>query len=129
MKFLLLLSLLLFILLVMNQPPTTAAGHEIKILNVSTNKNIYHSNEVLSMNIWFDAPEGSTLIIKGIKDSRGNYRMDIRRNLSSSPERIEFKLSRCNRCSGLPPGKYDIDLMLISNSGNDTSKVWIELQQ
>ena len=129
MKFLLLLPLLAVILLLANQTPITATETGPRILNVSTDKNIYHSNEVLSMNIWFDAPEGSALLVKGIKDSRGNYKMDIRRNLSSSPERIEFKLSRCNRCSGLPPGKYDIDLMLISNSGNDTSKVWIELQQ
>jgi hypothetical protein len=129
MKFILLLPLLLFILLVMNQPPTTATGHEIKILNISTNKTIYHSNELLTMYVWFEAPEGSILLIKGIKDSRGDYRMDIRRNASTNPERIEFRLPRCNRCNGLPPGRYSIDVMLLSESGSDRGKIEIELQQ
>jgi len=88
-------------------PPEEA---EIDLLNVSTDKDIYHSAEVMNLTVLIRSSsdvENVTVTANGI-----NGRMNIEKtlNLDAGENGMSFtyKLPRCNVCGGIRAGTYDL---------------------
>jgi len=107
------------------------------ITNVSTDKDLYHSKEVMNITVLVSSQgdmSNTTLRITGIQNKYGEYQLDdeIPVNLSNGRNIIpyEHKMPTCSSCSGLSAGTYQIDVALVQNGiiiSNTTHSV--ELKQ
>ena len=107
------LSVIAFILVTQSRPA------DIRISSVTTDKNLYHSNEVMMMTIMIISPDfrGDTLVkIEGIQDRHGQTRLShlIPANLTpgSNVFLYNYNLPACSRCAGLDPGSYPVNVTL-----------------
>ncbi len=89
------------------------------ILSVSTDKDLYHSNEVMkiSIDITSSGTLDNTLVrIEGIEDRYGNLRLtrEIAANLSPGTNQFseDFRLPSCSHCAGLDAGTYFVNVTL-----------------
>ncbi len=107
------------------------------ITNVTTDKDLYHSKENMTITVFANAQgdmSNTTLRITGIKNKYGEFQLDdeIPVNLSAGSNIIPYqhKMPTCSSCSGLSAGTYQIDVALVQNGviiSNTTHSV--ELQQ
>ena len=106
------------ILSVLSPQPVQAA-----ITTVTTDKDLYHSNEVMKITIAINAspalPDNTTIRIEGIKDRFGKMRLsrEMPANITASQAiyTYDYKLPACSSCTGLTAGTYEINVTLNRN--------------
>ncbi len=93
-----------------------------KVTSVTTDKDLYHSNEVMMMKIIVNSTGSSNdtfLKIEGITDTYGQTRLShvMPANLTPGPNSFlyDYHLPSCSKCSGLDPGTYPINVTLEKN--------------
>ncbi len=93
-----------------------------EITGISTDKDLYHSNEIMNITIIVNSAgnmDNTTARIEGIQDKNGKMRIshDMPTNLSAGPNVLfyEYKLPTCSHCSGLEEGTYQVNVTLIRN--------------
>jgi hypothetical protein len=89
------------------------------ILSVSTDKELYHSNEVMHISVDVTSSvkmNNTTLLISGIEDRYGDTRLmhTISTNLSPGTNELsyDYQLPPCSHCAGLDPGDYQFNVTL-----------------
>ena len=92
------------------------------VFSVTTDKDLYHSNDVMMMKILVNSTGFTTdtsLKIEGITDSYGQTRLShiMRANLTPGPNVFfyDYHLPTCSKCSGLDPGTYPLAITLEKN--------------
>ena len=106
------------------------------IVNVSTDKDLYHSNEVMAITVTVGSAgnlNNVTLKIDGLKDNYGRERIsyEIPANLQPGEMNItyNYNLPPCSICAGLSPGMYSFNVSLIHENtvlSNTTHFIQIE---
>jgi len=94
----------------------------VKVTSVTTDKDLYHSNEVMVMKILVNSTGSSNdtfLKIEGITDTYGQTRLFhvMPANLTPGPNNFlyDYHLPACSKCSGLDPGTYPVNVTLEKN--------------
>jgi hypothetical protein len=92
------------------------------VTSVTTDKDLYHSNEVMMVTILVDSAaqtNDTSLKIEGITDTYGQIRLShiMPANLTpgSNIFHYDYHLPTCSKCSGLDPGTYPINVTLEKN--------------
>jgi hypothetical protein len=92
------------------------------ITEVTTDKELYHSREVIKIAIFLNASQetdDTTVRIVGIRDQFGRMRLShtMPATISSKPAVLtyEYPLPHCSSCSGLKNGVYEINVTLVRN--------------
>jgi len=92
------------------------------ITAVTTDKELYHSREVIKIAIFLNASqETDDIIVRivGIRDQFGRMRLShtMPANISSKPAVLtyDYPLPHCSSCSGLKNGVYEINVTLVRN--------------
>jgi len=107
------------------------------ILNLSSDKEVYHSSEKMELNATIETNtvmENVTVKVYGIKDRRGNYRINGEKEITVDPPRTSetfvFQMPSCYGCAGISPGEYEI-MMEVLQEGQmiDNSSLRIELEK
>ncbi len=110
-------------------------GMKDPMLEMSIDKEIYHSGDRMEMNISLP-PENGKMVLKvyGVKDSRGDYRINEERDITidalNDMTKLDFNLPSCYGCAGVAEGNYTIICELLSNNTviYNTTKI-IELRK
>ncbi len=96
---------------------TPAADGAIKIVSLSTDKDIYHSNENVELFLAvYSSDDISEVLIKvsGVKSRKGIYFVSLsnKTNLIAGENKITFtqKLPACSGCAGINTGTYFINV-------------------
>jgi len=137
LTFIVVLTLICIFLLVGNFTPSLlriipTRSLELKINSLSTDKQVYHSNEPMNISLDVYASKNTQADFKvfGIKDRRGNYRLDQfeKRNLTSGINAIYYSYTTpsCYGCAGIDPGKHQITTLV--SCENITINKTIEIQ-
>ena len=89
------------------------------ILSVNTDKELYHSNNVMNITVAVTSPrtiDNVTLNITGIQDRYGDLRLShkIQANLSPGTNTLtyDYQLPPCSKCAGIDPGNYSFNVTL-----------------
>jgi hypothetical protein len=92
------------------------------VFSVTTDRDLYHSNDVMMMKILVNSSgfiTDTSLKIEGITDSYGQTRLShiMRANLTPGPNTFfyDYHLPSCSKCSGLNPGSYPLNITLEKN--------------
>ncbi len=107
------------------------------ILSVSTDKDLYHSNEVMTISIDITASgslDNTLLRIEGIEDRYGDLRLsrEIAANLSPGTNEFseDFRLPSCSHCAGLDAGTYFVNVTLEKDGViMDTASHQVQIEQ
>jgi hypothetical protein len=99
------------------------AGEVPKLtLNLSSDKTVYHSSEEMEIKTTIatnSKAENLTIKVYGIKDSRGNYRVNGEKTVGVDPpgtsETFVFQMPSCYGCAGVSSGDYEIVTEVIRN--------------
>jgi hypothetical protein len=93
-----------------------------EVTSVTTDRDLYHSNDVMMMKILVNSTgftTDTTLKIEGITDTYGQTRLShiMRANLTPGPNVFlyDYHLPTCSKCSGLDPGNYPLNITLDKN--------------
>jgi hypothetical protein len=116
------------------EPQAGAAAEPL--LNLSSDREVYHSSEEMSLNATIRTPaetENLTIRIYGVKDKGGNFRINEERSVSVEPpganEVFSFRMPSCYGCAGVSPGEYEIMMEVLRNGtiiGNCSKTVRLE---
>jgi hypothetical protein len=113
-------------------------GGETKrlILNLSSDKEIYHSSEEMELTTIIKTStklENLTVKVYGINDRGGSFRVSGERIVNIDPpgttETFEFRMPSCYGCAGISPGEYKITMEIIQKGeiiGNYSKTVKLE---
>jgi hypothetical protein len=89
------------------------------IMSVSTDRPLYHSNEIMHISVDVTSSgtmNNTTLLITGIKDVYGDTRLmhTISANLTPGTNTLsyDYQLPPCSHCAGLDPGDYQFNVTL-----------------
>ncbi len=108
---------------------TQLSGSGPTIESVATDKDLYHSNEVMQITIVVESPgaaSNASVVINGIQDINGRNRLDL--NMTTSLLRgpntltYPYQLPSCSHCAGLDPGDYQFNVTVLEN-GMSSKKV------
>jgi hypothetical protein len=107
------------------------------VFSVTTDKDLYHSNDVMMMVILVNSTGFTTdtsLKIEGITDSYGQTRLShlMPANLTpgSNVFKYDYHLPSCSKCSGLNPGTYPVNVTLEKNGTIISNKeIEVNLEQ
>lgn len=95
-----------------------------EITAVTTDKDLYHSNDVMKITVLVRSQgdmTNTTLVLSGIRDRHGSPHLnrEIPLHLSPGPNTLAYdhKLPACSSCSGLSPGTYTIEASLVRDGG------------
>jgi hypothetical protein len=104
-------------------------------MDLNTEKELYHSNELMKINVTINSNKelnNASLIVKGI-NSRKRFRLNKEQkiNLKKGVNSfiVEYTTPRCNTCSGIKEGTYEIIAKLIHDENiiaNNSSNVEIK---
>lgn len=114
---------------------TQLMGSGPTIESVATDKDLYHSNEVMHITMVVESPAGvtnATFVITGIRDNNGRERLS--HNLTTGLLRgsnnvtYDYQLPPCSGCAGLSPGDYQFNVTIfedgvVSNTVNHTVRI------
>jgi len=119
--------------ILLSLPPEPARA---EITAVTTDKDLYHSNEIMKIVISVNSAgkmDNTTVRIEGIQDHHGGMRLShvMPANISPGPAvfTYDYQLPSCSSCAGLNPGVYEFNVTLVRNSAiisNMTQSVQIE---
>lgn len=127
LKILILIILIIFVLSIFavetnRYVPSDENSVRLLKLNISNDKTVYHSSEEMQLTSTIETDikiENLTIMVYGIKDSRGNYRVNEERTLNLDPpgkiETFTFRMPSCYGCAGISPGDYEIMMELLHN--------------
>jgi len=108
---------------------------ELKIESLSTDKGLYHSNEPMNITLEISSSSGIdnvTVKLFGIKDRRGNYRIDRLETVNLTSDINIFTYSyttpSCYGCAGINPGIHDITAIVSYQNISQNSTVKIDIQ-
>ena len=97
-------------------------------LFVTTDKDVYHSKELMRINISLISKENLDDVcikVEGIKDRRGNNRLskEIHTNLIKglNIKTLDYELPSCSKCAGILPGEYYINASVAYNNRTVTA--------
>ena len=103
----------------------------ISVSNLSTDKELYHSADVMNLSITIYSMselQGVQVTANGI-----NNKMNMLKtvNLSSGENTFHFiyRLPRCNVCGGIGAGRYDIRCEVIHGNTSVKNTTYVELRQ
>ena len=125
----------LFLIFIVGCTAQSAVIKEISInsLTLATDKELYHSNENMNVSVTADISDAcnATLRVYGI-NSRYN-RLDktqiVKLSKGLNTLSVDYTTPRCNTCSGIKAGTYDITAELkIENTTSNASKK-VDIQQ
>jgi hypothetical protein len=92
------------------------------ITAVTTDKDLYHSNEIMKIAVFLNSSQktdDTTVRIEGIQDRFGRMRLSHNMPANISPGSVvltyDFQLPSCSSCSGLKRGFYEINVTLVRN--------------
>jgi hypothetical protein len=101
---------------------STLGPAHAEITSVTTDKDLYHSNEIMNITIMVNSAgnmDNTTARIEGISDENGKMRIshEMPANLSAGPNILfyAYKLPSCSKCAGLDAGTYQVNVTLIRN--------------
>jgi hypothetical protein len=130
-----LIAVVVIVLIILIVPMFTGPS-SATITSVSTDKNLYHSNEIMKIAISLSArgpAENATIKLSGIQDKYGNFRLEkeLPVTLSSGSNTViyDYQLPSCSSCAGLLPGSYPIEVQLVRNGtvvANATHSIQLE---
>ena len=136
------IAVMLAVFLFSNASEKTAEGfikrpHYAELnLNLSTDKKVYHSSEEMELTAVVETSgrlENVTIRVYGIKDRRGNFRIDAKREVNIEPpgtkETFVFRMPSCYGCAGVSPGKYNLTVEVSKDGkvlGNFSKEVKLE---
>ncbi len=89
------------------------------ILSISTEKDIYHSNETLKIQLYFNSPDNGKgeIQVSGIKNAFDrpsiNEKRDVVIEKGSNRFDFEFKTPSCEECSAIEPGIHYVNTSVI----------------
>ncbi|MDD1714625.1 MAG: hypothetical protein LUQ61_05110 [Methanoregulaceae archaeon] len=107
------------------------------ILSVSTDKDLYHSNEIMHVTVEVSSSrslDNTTLLFSGIEDRYGDFKLNdtLSANLTPGTNTLvyEHTMPSCSHCSGLDPGDYQFNVTLGRNGAIlDTVNHTIRIEQ
>jgi len=115
----LIVSVIVVILAACSIPGCLGPG-SASIRSVTTDKDLYHSKEVMNITVLVNTPgdmSNTTLKFRGLQDRYGDFQIEkeIPVNLSSGLNILvyEHRLPSCSSCSGLSEATYQIEVELI----------------
>jgi hypothetical protein len=115
-------AVLVVLLIAVSAMACSSLPASAKVTSVTTDKDLYHSNDVMMMKILVNSTGITTdtsLKIEGITDTYGQTRLShiMRANLTPGPNTFlyDYHLPTCSKCSGLDPGNYPINVTLDKN--------------
>jgi hypothetical protein len=89
------------------------------ILSVSTDKDLYHSNEIMYVTVEVSSSrplENATVLFSGIENSYGDFKLNntLSANLTPGINKLSYNhtMPACSHCSGLDPGDYHFNVTL-----------------
>jgi len=119
-----------------NENQTSHSGIPQITLNLSSDKEVYHSSEEMELRTAIETPskvENLTIKVYGIKDRSGRFRVNGERIVNIDPpginETFAFHMPSCYGCAGVSPGDYEIIFEVIRNDeiiGNHSLTVKLE---
>ncbi|MBN2422059.1 hypothetical protein JXB41_02435 [Candidatus Woesearchaeota archaeon] len=110
---------------------------EVNIIDLNADKELYHSNELMKINVLIESNQdinGVNLKVYGIY-SKNSYRLSYSEkiNLTKGNENlveVHYTTPRCNTCSGISEGIYDIMAELDFNEEKLAEKtISVEIRQ
>ena len=115
---------------------TTPSNPKIQNISVSTDANVYHSNDLMKITVSIlssESIDNLSLMVEGIVGSSGKARLNETRQVNLTKGRndilINYTMPVCSRCAGLPPGAYAINVTLLqenSTIGTASHSILIE---
>jgi hypothetical protein len=106
------------------------------IVNVTTDKGLYHSNEVMTITVTITSSgnlTNATIKFDGLRDHYGRERLshDLTTDLPTGEINLtyDYNLPSCSICAGLSPGMYSFKVSLIHDNSvlsNMTHSIRIE---
>jgi hypothetical protein len=106
------------------------------IVNITTDKGLYHSNEVMAITVTIASSgnlKNATIKFDGLRDNYGRERLshDLTADLPAGETNVtyDYNLPPCSICAGLSPGMYSFNVSLISGNSvlsNMTHSIRIE---
>jgi hypothetical protein len=123
-------KLLLLCLIVFISGCTSQAGG-ISIKNISTDKSVYHSSDVmnLSIQLYAEAPiDNITVVVNGI-DNRFNVEKEISLEKGNNEWSFTYTLPRCNVCGGIMAGNYSLSFTVRYKNLTIEDSTIINIQQ
>lgn len=89
------------------------------ILSVSTDKDLYHSNEIMHVTVEVSSSKtlnNATVLFSGIENSYGDLKLNgtLSANLTPGLNTLSYNhtMPSCSHCSGLDPGDYNFNVTL-----------------
>ena len=89
------------------------------ILSVSTDKDLYHSNEVMYVTVEVSSSrplDNAIVLFSGIEDRYGDFKLNdtLSANLTPGINTLSYEhtMPSCSHCSGLDPGDYQFNVTL-----------------
>jgi hypothetical protein len=132
---LVLAGVIVLVLVVISVAPSYLGTGRAEITSVSTDKDLYHSNEVMKIVISLRSPgegQNATVAIQGIEDRNGKMRLEHTLPVPSSPGPAiviyDYNLPSCSHCAGLDEGTYQFDVAIMKDGSvlsNKTHSVQI----
>jgi hypothetical protein len=121
-NFLIFTAVLVVILIAVSAMACSSLPASAKVTSVTTDKDLYHSNDVMMMKILVNSTgsiNDTFLKIEGITDTYGQTRLThvMPANLTPGPNSFlyDYHLPSCSKCSGLDPGNYPLNITLVKN--------------
>ncbi len=115
--------------------PLYGVAPNAEISSVSTDHDLYHSNEIMKIFISLQSPgdgQNTSVVIQGIEDRNGKMRLEHTMPVPVSPGPAvliyEYNLPSCSHCAGLDEGTYQFDVALVKDGAvlsNKTHSVQI----
>jgi hypothetical protein len=89
------------------------------ILSVSTDKDLYHSNEVMHVTVEVTSSrslDNASVLFSGIEDRYGGLKLNgtLSANLTPGINILSYEhtMPSCSHCSGLDPGDYEFNVTI-----------------
>ncbi|MBD3248905.1 hypothetical protein GF336_02560 [Candidatus Woesearchaeota archaeon] len=94
---------------------------DISSITLSTDKNLYHSDELMNITASIQSNiESENLILRIYGIYSGRNRLDSSKTINlkkgMNMESIQYKTPRCTGCAGIRPGTYQINAQLKYNN-------------
>ncbi len=104
---------------------------KVFLVNVSTDKTIYHSSELVNLSVVLDSNTGLknvTVMVSGI-NGRLTEQKTLDLDKGSNNVQFTYTLPRCNVCGGISAGMYDLTCVVSYGNKTLNGSVSIDIQQ